>query len=115
MLVIKLKGPANLGNLQGPFEASIQNRHTWSTYADNVDKMVKYFGPDTLPDNIQRFQVEEFRQELAEKYAAATVKAIISACSCFYTWMIHMEFANENPFREYRKGFKEYLDVKVIA
>lgn len=91
------------------------NRGTWRIYADNVDKMVKYFGPDRKPDQIQRFQVEEFKEKLKETYAESTIANIISSCSSFYTWMIHMGFAETNPFRQYRKGFMGYNDVRVIA
>lgn len=115
MLVIKLKGPANLGNLQGPFEASIMNRNTWRTYAVNLDKMVTFFGADTMPDDILRSQVEEFREKLAEKYTKNGVSTIISAASSFYTWMNHMGFAATNPFRKLSHCNKPYKDVQVIA
>jgi hypothetical protein len=115
MLVIKLKGKPTLGNLEGPWEASITNKSTWNVYADHVAKMVKHFGSDTMPDDILRFQAEAFLDKMSERYASNTCRVIRGACSSFYGWMIDMGFAETNPFRGYGNKVRTYNDVRVIV
>lgn len=82
-------------------------------YADKLDLMVKYFGPSTMPDDIIRSQVEEFKEMLAKKYVPNKATLILSACRAFYTWMIYKGFATTNPFMTLRHA--KYNDVQIIA
>lgn len=116
MLTIRIKGRPTLGNLQGPYEASIPNRGTWRSYSYELDQITKYFGPDKAPDDVFRNDVANFKAYLEEHsgYSQRHIDQAITIGSSFWLWMMDMGFATVNPFYKMRGIKEKQIEVLVV-
>jgi site-specific recombinase XerD len=104
MLTVRIKGRPTIGALQGPYEASIANRGTWVEYAQHLDRIVKFLGPDKSPDDVFRQDVAHLHAYLMEHYGYSQTRAnrAISMGSSFWAWMMDFGLAGTNPFLRQR-------------
>jgi site-specific recombinase XerD len=116
MLTVRIKNRATIGNLQGPFEASLSNRGTWVEYAYHLNKIVKFLGPDKSPDDVFKQDVVFLREHLIDKHGYTEKRAdrAVSVGSSYWGWMIDFGFATVNPFYRMRGPKRAERDVQVL-
>lgn len=107
--IFKLPKNPTLRDVQAPFEVSYADSHTRQSYwtaAKAVQTMVDYFGKDRSPENIYRYQVEEYKKFLAIErgYSPATVLIYCEKARLFFRFLEHHEIVpmGHNPFAKFK-------------
>jgi len=117
MLSVRIKNRPTIGNLQGPFEASILNRKTWIEYSKHLDKIVAFLGPDKSPDDVLKQDVDNIRAYLTEHcgYPKERVRRAISMASSYWNWMFDKGLALGNPFHRHstRPAAKQEVNILI--